>query len=79
MRIRTRTRVGIATIIAVIAWAAMTGGEILVKCRIPDSEACLWARSFFPGLTVPLYGILIGVPAFWLAFWLTGWWSSRRD
>ena len=75
---QTRTRVAIATLVAVAAWAGMIGGEFWLKCRVPDSEGCIWAKAYFPGLSVPLYGVMIGVPVFCLAFWLTGWWRQRR-
>lgn len=75
---RTRTRVAIATVIAVAAWVAMVGGEIWIKCRLPDSEGCVWAKSYFPGLTVPLYGVMIGLPVFCFVIWFTGLWRQRR-
>jgi hypothetical protein len=67
-----RKRFAFATAIGVIAWWAMVLGEIYVKCRVPDSEACSWAHAFFPKLTVPLFFVIIGLPAFVIAYVIAG-------
>jgi hypothetical protein len=50
--------------------------DLLLKCRAPFSEACVWARAYLP-LTLGLELLLVGIPVFLLAYWLLGR-SQRR-
>lgn len=73
------TRLAIAGVCAIAITAIVIGAEIAIKCRVPDSEGCTWAKAFFPELTVPLYAAMVGLPFFGLFFWLLGRWVQRDD
>jgi hypothetical protein len=61
-----------AVSVGVVAWWAVVLGEIYFKCRVPDSEGCHWAHAFFPELTVPLFFVIIGLPAFAIGYAVAG-------
>lgn len=67
---RSGKRLAIAGVVSIAITATVIGLEIALKCRLPQSEGCMWAKAFFPQLTVPLYSAMIGLPAFGLSFWL---------
>lgn len=67
-----RKRVLFATTAGVVAWWAVVLGELYFKCRVPNSDECAWARAFFPTLTVPLFLVIIGMPAFLIAYAVSG-------
>lgn len=46
--------------------------DIAAACRIPDSEACVWGKAYFP-LTLGLSLVLLGGPAAGLAYAALSW------
>lgn len=68
---------------AAAAWIAVAGGlaagagyplmELLLACRVPLSEACVWGKAYFPVALamslVLLGGLVAGLVYAWLRWW----------
>ena len=67
--------------IAALAWAAVGVGypyaDIALKCRAPDSEACVWAKAYF-SLTLTVSILVLGVLAGAVVYALLAWREKRN-
>ena len=52
--------------------------DVAWACRVPDSEACVWGKAYFP-LTVFISVIVVGGAAAGLAYALLTWRRGRQE
>ena len=64
----------VALVIGLAVGLAYPYLDVAASCRIPDSEACVWGKAYFP-LTLGLSLLLLGGPAAGLAYFVL---SRRR-
>ncbi|HYG55042.1 MAG TPA: hypothetical protein VD965_07075 [Burkholderiales bacterium] len=72
-----RARAAVSALVGLAAGAAYPVVDLLVSCRHPASEACVWAKAYLPltfALSIPILGTVVGAFVF-------GWWSwyARRS
>lgn len=69
--------------IAVAGWLAVGIGypylDLALACRLPQSEACVWGKAYFP-LTMGLSLVLSGALAAAVVYAVLAWWRrGNRD
>ena len=68
-------------LIALLAWAVVGIGypflDIALKCRVPESEACVWGKAYF-SLTLSVSVVVLGAIAAGLVYGLLLWRRKRR-
>ena len=68
----------IALSVGVVVAMAYAGVEVVLACRKPSSEACVWGKAYLP-LALALYSLIIGGPVTALVYAvLRGWNAVRR-
>jgi len=71
----------IPLLIALLAWAVVGIGypflDIALKCRVPDSEACVWGKAYF-SLTLTVSVVVLGGIAAALVYGLLIWRRKRK-
>jgi hypothetical protein len=67
-----RARILVALCIGLLAGLAYPAIDLAMACRIPDSEACVWGKAYFP-LTLGLSVVLLGGVTAGLVYAALGW------
>lgn len=68
----------IAMVIGFIVGAAYPFVDVWLKCRAPESEACVWGKAFLP-LTVAISVPLLGAIAAGVAYAVFAWRSRDHE
>ena len=75
---KARTRIALtAAIVGAAAGTAYPFIDLALACRAPESEACVWGKSYLPlslGISIPLVGGVIAVVAYVFMSW-----QARRE
>ena len=68
-------------LIALLTWAVVGIGypfvDIILKCRIPSSEACVWGKAYF-SLTLTVSVVVLGGIAAAAAYAFLIWLRKRK-
>ena len=72
MRNRRLSSFLIALAVGLIAGIGYPFVDLILACRIPASEACVWGKAYFP-LTLALSVVLIGGTATGLLYLVLRW------
>ncbi len=51
--------------------------DVILACRVPDSEACVWGKAYFP-LTLTISVVVLGGVAAGLVYAVLIWRRSRK-
>jgi hypothetical protein len=76
-----RTRRGallIALLTGAVVGIAYPYLDLALACRVPDSEACVWGKAYFP-LTLTLSVVMLGGIATGLAYAALMWRRNKKE
>lgn len=68
-----RADIVVALCLGLLAGLAYPAIDVAMACRIPDSEACVWGKAYFP-LTLGLSLVLLGGVTAGAVYAALSWW-----